>query len=384
MATTFRVPVAPSLVEWAVHRSGKTYDELVHRFPELPAWQSGRSDPTFHQLEDFSHSTYTPFGFFFLQEAPRDELPIPDFRTVGSSPITEPSTDLLETIFICEQRQEWYRNYALAIGGEPLDFVGKANTSTPVVDAAQEIRAALKFTMADRASDPNWSAALRRLIDSAEQLGALVMISGIVGNNTHRSLDPQEFRGFALSDPFAPLIFVNGADTKAAQIFTLVHEVAHLWLGATALSDAALDRTTNNETETWCNMVAAEVLVPIASLRETYLGAPTTEEFDRLARYYKASTLVVLRRIFDAGRLTWDQFQLMYDQELSRVMALLKRSGEGGNFYYTHPLRVSRRFARALIRDTNAGRTLHRDAFQLLGTRKYKTFVNLGNQIGAV
>ena len=381
--TTFRVPVAPSLVHWAVQRSGRAYADLLHKFPELPAWESGRTDPTFHQLESFSQSTYTPFGFFFLDEVPREELPIPDFRTVGNSPVTDPSPDLLETIFICEQRQEWYRNYALAVGAEPLTFIGSATISTPVTTAAQQIRAALRFTMDDRAGDQNWSTALRRLIDSAEDLGALVMISGIVGNNTHRALDPQEFRGFALSDSLAPLIFINGADTKAAQIFTLIHEVAHLWLNATALSNTALDRSTTNETELWCNKVAGEVLVPLDSLREAYPGAATTQELDRLARLFKSSTLVVLRRIFDAGLLTWEDFQSVYDEERSRVMRLLARSGNGGDFYNTHPLRVSRRFARALISDTKAGRTLHRDAFQLLGTRKYQTFVELGTKIGA-
>lgn len=382
--TTFRVPVAPSLIQWAVQRSGRPYADLVHKFPELPAWQSGSKDPTFHQLESLSQSTYTPFGFFFLDEVPREELPIPDFRTVGNSAVTDPSPDLLETIFICEQRQEWYRNHALAMDAEPLPFVGSATTSTPVLTAAQEIRAALKFTMDDRASDQNWSTALRRLIDSAEDLGALVMISGIVGNNTHRALNPAEFRGFALSDPLAPLIFINGADTKAAQIFTLVHEVAHLWLDATALSNTALDRNVTNDTELWCNKVAGEVLVPLASLRNAYQGTPSPQELDRLARIYKSSTLVVLRRIFDAGRLTWDDFQTVYNGEHVRVMRLLARGeGSGGNFYYTHPLRVSRRFARAIISDTKAGRTLHRDAFQLLGTRRYQTFVELGSQIGA-
>lgn len=137
------------------------------------------------------------------------------------------------------------------------------------------------------------------------------------------------------------------------------------------------------QTQLWCNKVAGEVLVPLASLSAVYQEPPTPEELDRLAKLYKSSTLVVLRRIFDAGKLTWEDFQSVYDVEYSRVMGLLARSGDGGNFYYTHPLRISRRFARALISDTKAGRTLHRDAFQLLGTRKYKTFVDLGTQIGA-
>jgi Zn-dependent peptidase ImmA (M78 family) len=181
-----------------------------------------------------------------------------------------------------------------------------------------------------------------------------------------------------LADPVAPLVFVNGADTKAAQIFTMVHELAHLHLGNSALSDAAPAKQTDNDEEKWCNQVAAEALVPMADLRGVYRGSPTVSELNRLARRYRVSTLVVLKRLFDAGIFKWDEYQ-------QRVMALLK-SGDGntgGDFYNVHPLRLSRQFARAVITDTLEGGTQFRDAFSLLGTRKHQTFQNLVEKIGA-
>lgn len=381
---TFRVPVSPALLSWAIERSGQPLEDIHHKFPDLEAWRNGIRLPTFNQLENFAHTTHTPFGTFFLDTPPVDEIPIPDFRTLANAGVSVPSPDLLETIFICEQRQEWYRNHALSSGAEPLDFVASTTIDSPVVQTARRIRTRLQFTSADRQRDATWADALRRLIDSTEDAGILVMVSGIVGNNTHRGLTPEEFRGFALSDPLAPLIFINGADTKAAQIFTLIHEVAHIWLGQTALSNASLDRPGANETELWCNKVAAEVLVPLESLRTSFRGRAETEELDRLAKLFKVSTLVVLKRIHDAGFLTWDTYRQAYHDELRRVLGLLSRQGDagGGNFYYTHPLRVSRRFARAVISDTTAGRTLHRDAFRLLGTKKHETFVKLGKQVG--
>lgn len=146
------------------------------------------------------------FGVFFLEEPPVDEIPIPDFRTIANQEVGEPSPDLLETIFICERRQEWYRQYALSIGTEPLSFIGQSTVDSSIEETAQEIRKTLQYTAEDRAKDSTWAEALRRLIDSAEDAGILVMVSGIVAGNTRRTLDPDEFRGFVLSDPLAPLI----------------------------------------------------------------------------------------------------------------------------------------------------------------------------------
>lgn len=382
---TFRVPVAPSVLAWAMDRSGKDGHDLIAQFKDLAAWLSGSKQPTYSQLEHFAAKTLTPLGDFFLAEPPLDEVPIPDFRTVGNAAVRKPSPDLLETIYLCEQRQEWYRNHAMASGAEPLGFVGSVELSTSPQQVAELLRSQLQFNLADRRLDSSWSAALRRLIDAAENAGMLVMVSGIVGNNTHRALDPEEFRGFALSDTYAPLVFVNGADTKAAQIFTLVHEICHLWLGQTALTDASMDLTAFNETELWCNRVAAEVLVPRDTLVSEFRGAATTEELERLARVYKVSTLVILKCLFDARVLTWEEFSSAYHAELTRIQQLMAGRGpaSGGDFYNTQPLRVSRRFARAIIADTYTGGTLHRDAYKLLGTRKYETFVRLGQKVGA-
>lgn len=377
-----RVEVKPALLSWARNRSGLNPDELARRFPKAADWERGDASPTLKQLEGFARATHTPIGFLMLEEPPDERVPIPDYRTMRDAGVRRPSPDLLDTIFQCQQRQEWYIEFARVTREEMVPFVESLTMATAHDVAAAAMREALEFDPDQRGS--TWSDALRHLVERAENLGVLVMINGVVGSNTHRKLDPQEFRGFALTDRLAPLVFVNGADTKAAQIFTLAHELAHLWLGESALSDADLVARPTVAAERWCNRVAAEFLVPMASIRSDFRPeAALTEELQRLARQFKVSTLVVLRRVHDVGHLDWTAYRAAYRDELTRVLALLdERGGSGGNFYNTQPVRVSRRFARALVTSTLEGQTLYTEAFEMLGFKKLSTFRELAERLG--
>ena len=376
-----RVEVKPELLRWAAERSRIEPDALGERFPKLEAWQVGEVHPTLKQLEDFARAAHTPIGYLFLAEPPLERVPIPDFRTVGGRRLQRPSPDLLDTIHLCQQRQEWYREFARTIGERPLAFAGAAAVTTDVTEAAERIRHSLGFDVEERRRMATWTDALRRFIELADNAGVMVMVSGVVGSNNGRKLDPDEFRGFALADPLAPLVFINGSDTKAAQMFTLAHELAHIWLGQSAVSDAQPVEIEGNAVERWCNAVAAELLVPLAVLRGEYdPRADLRTETDRLARRFKVSTLVILRRMHDAGGLTRAQFRAAYDEELARLQAL--RTGDGGNFYLTLGARVSKRFARAVVVSTLEGRSSFTEAFRLLGFSKMSTFRELGQKLG--
>lgn len=378
-----RVDVTPELLRWARKRSGIDDDTFLQRFPRFEKWQRNELQPTLKQLEHFAQATHTPIGYLFLAKPPKEEIPIPDFRTIENKRIKEPTPNLLETIYICQQRQEWYRNFALSTKEAPLSFVGSVTATDEIESVARNIRTTLGFDIEERRAAPTWTDALRRFIEQADKIGVLVMVNGVVGNNNYRKLDTDEFRGFALSDPIAPLIFINGADTKAAQIFTLAHELAHIWLGQSALSDVAPVMIPANKVELWCNRVAAEVLVPLNILQgELRKNEELRQTLDRLARQFKISTLVVLRRMFDAGVLTKDQMWKCYQEELSRLLAFPKSSG--GDFYLTQGARVGKRFARALVANTLEGQTLYRDAFKLLGFSKLSTFRELGNNLGII
>lgn len=360
-------------------------DELVARFPKLPDWISGAHKPTLKQLESFAAATHAPVGFFFLPKPPEEALPLPDFRTMGGTALATPSADLLDTIYACQERQDWYRDFARVTGSEPLSFIGSATTKLAPARAAKDIQRTLGFSVELRKACSTWADALRHLVSQCEDSGILVMISGIVGSNTRRVLDPAEFRGFCLLDSLAPVVFINGADSKSAQMFTLVHELAHLWLGESGVSNATLTDAPARSNEVWCNAVAAEVLVPLGELKS---HLPLREALDdavkKLCRLFKVSSLVMLRRLCDAGALSRTQFDKAYKKELGRLSSLKDQSAGGGNFYNTEAARVSKRFATALLVSTCEGNTLFRDAARLLGIKKVSTVNEFASRLGVM
>ncbi len=375
-----RVAVKGELLRWARERSGRRPEALAEKVPRLSQWEQGESQPTLKQLENFARATFVPLGYLFLSEPPVEAVPIPDLRTVRNEGVARPSPNLLDTIYVCQRRQSWYRDWARTVGEEPRAFVGSVKLDSPVEKTAAEMRRALGFDLNARRDCATWTDALRQFIAQADELGVLVMVVGVVGANNHRKLDPDEFRGFVLADDLAPLVFVNGADTKAAQMFTLAHELAHLWLGESGLTDVAPTSAPTQRIESWCNRVAAEFLVPLAVLHDEIVAVDPAGEVPRLARRFKVSTLVILRRMFDAGRFTRDAIEEAYAAELTRLAARPRSSG--GDFYLTQAARLSRRFARALMASTLEGQTLYRDAFRMLGTAKEATFRELGSSLG--
>jgi Zn-dependent peptidase ImmA (M78 family) len=360
-------------------------DVLVSRFPKWPLWLSREAQPTLKQLEDFARFTHTPFGYFFLPEPPVLSLPVLDFRTLRDEMLAEPSCDLLDTLYLCQQRQDWYREHARMHGLPPLTFVGSASVEEAPTTVAARIRETLRLSAESRRRLLTWADTLRDLITKIEDAGVMVMASSVVGSNSHRKLDVGEFRGFALADDLAPLIFLNGADSKAAQMFTLAHELAHIWLGASGVSDTQAGDVPGQQTERWCNQVAAELLVPMDQLRASYqANTPIEDEIQRLAREFKVSTLVALRRLFDAGFITQTALWQHYRAELERLRTLKNRASTGGDFYRSLGARTSKRFARAIIASTLEGLTAFPDAFRMLGVRKTATFYEAARELGVM
>lgn len=365
-----RVEVKPTLLRWAMERAG--YDErgLAPRFPSLPAWERGEQRPTFKQLEAFARATHTPFGFLFLPEPPEEPLPIPDLRTVKHRP-ARPSPDLLDTIYAMQRRQDWLREERVEGEVEPLEFVGNARLNDEPMAVGLEMRRAVGLGDGWAGDVPSWQEAVSELRRRIEGLGVMAVINGIVGNNTHRKLDVEEFRGFALTDRYAPLIFVNGADAKSAQMFTLAHELAHVWLGSEGEGISGFEGIFPGDSriEEFCNQAAAEFLVPARELRERWRDVKgVSDPFERVARHFKVSPVVAGRRAMDLRLVNRDTFFAFYDAYTKRERRQARAAG-GGDFYNNQNTRVGAAFAASVIRAAMGGRLSFKEAYDLTGLR---------------
>jgi len=344
-------------------------DDFKGNLKKLAEWERGELQPTLKQLEEFAQKTHVPFGYFFLPEPPEERIPIPDLRTIRNEAISRPSPDLLDTIYAMQRRQAWLREDRMECEAEPLDFVGSARLADNPEDIGREMRRMVGLADGWAATVRTWQEAVGELRRAIEDLGVMAVINGVVGNNTHRKLDVGEFRGFALSDEYAPLVFVNGADAKSAQMFTLAHELAHIWLGESALTDVGLKVRPSQEIESWCDKAAAEFLVPAQALRALWRDVRHKHSpFETIARRFKVSPIVAGRRAMDLRLVERETFFQFYGEYIARERRRSTRS-ESGDFYRNQNTRVGELFATQAIRAAKEGRLSFKEAYDLTGLR---------------
>jgi Zn-dependent peptidase ImmA (M78 family) len=362
---------SPTVISWALSNSQLSRDFVAKKLKvkpdELERWgRIGGGHPPFVKAQAFAKLLHLPFGFLFLSEPPTTSLPLPDFR--GFDHEYRPSGDLFELLNDILIKQDWYRDHVKESNGKRLPFVGSFDTTDSIFDVASNIRSHLGITQRLRQSVSSWSEYLSTLTRQTEDVGILVMRSGVVGNISNRKLKVDELQGFALADPHAPVVFVNSADFKASQVFTIAHELAHIWIGQTALANADELGSDLGKVESFCNRVAAEVLVP----REEFLnawrhdaGGPEVR-VHHIARQFWVSSLVSLRRARELDQISEPEFEKIRDKELRQRH---RPKTSGGDYYRNVIARMSARLTNAVITDVNSGKLPLRDAARLLGMK---------------
>ena len=325
--------------------------------------------------------TRIPIGYFFLDSPPTEDLQLLEFRTVDSHHLQNPSRDLIDTVRQMENIQEWMREYIIASQGERIPFIGMLKNNDDTVHMASAIRQLLSLPI-------NWFESLKNIDDSfkhirkaVSNIGVIVMMSGIVGTNTHRALNIDEFRAFTLIDDYAPLIFINSTDSRSGMLFSLLHEFIHITIGTNNFYNADInDSNYINPHEIMCNAVTAEILVPKSLFKNKWQNASgeLEKKTQTLASYFKCSQTVIFRRALDNGYITNNEYNLFITQ--TKQITKEKRTTSGGDFYKTQATRIDKKFLLALNASLHEGKTLHSEAFRMTNTNR-TTFEELINEV---
>jgi len=366
------VNVNNNMLTWAITRAGYDVPAFAVKFPKIMGWLEGQKKPTIKQLEEFSKKVFLPFGYLFLPHPPEEKLPIPFFRTNGNQK-DKISINVYDTILLLQQRQDWLKNYLKDNDFQRLSYVGKFNKSNNVKAIVEDIRQTLQLPENWASHFKTWSEAQDQLVLHIEDKGIITIFNGIVENNTHRPIPVDECRGFVLVDEYAPFMFINNSDFKSAQMFTIVHELAHIWTGHSAGFDFRRLQPASDPIEILCDKVAAEFLVPELEFNEVWSHKPNN--FAYASRYFKVSEIVIARRALDTGKITRPQFFGFYEDFSNREFAKKEGQGSGGNFYATTKKRISITFASHVNQAVKSGNLLYRDAYKLTGL-KGDTFEN--------
>lgn len=376
------VQIAPAIINWVISQTqlSELSKEVANN---LQAWKNGDKTPTFSQIENASKATGIPLGYFFLQTPPHEDKSLIKCRTIDSVTANNPSRDLMNTIHDMKMIQDWMREQLIADGVDPLDYVGKFKDNAKTV--AENTRKILDI-------DIDWYKKVANndsfgyFRSAISESGVIVMANGIVGGNTHRPLNVDEFRAFTIIDEYAPLIFINSNDSNGAKLFSLLHEFAHVCLGHNSFfNDRNGIGNKVSKIETICNAVAAEIIVPQALFAKEWSGLikdnTKKQVITKLSSKFKCGTIVVARKALDNGYISSGLYNEVFQLAVKRYNEQRKKKSAGGDYYNTLSSRIDKRFLRKLAASVAEGNTLYEDAYRFTNTNRV-TFEKLINQGG--
>lgn len=358
-----RVHINRNILVWAVERAGKTIEEYIDENPKFQQWLNGTLLPTFKNVEQFAKKFYVPLGYMFLENPPEENCPIPFFRSMNDK---VHDINVYDTIKEIQDRQDWLSGYLMGNGFNKVDYVGIFSSKEDVQVVCNKIRDLLKLPH-------NWAfefstidSALKYITNRIEDSGTMVAFNSVVGFNNTRPLPVKVCRGFALIDDYAPFIFINSKDAKVAQMFTLIHEFAHVLTGYSAgVGDVEIEHS--SETERFCDKVAANFLVPDLLFKEAWNN--TGENYGILSKKFKVSRFVIARRAMELGLIADAKYFYIIQKWKNEPILNMDKSTSGGNFYPSAIKKSSRTFLVHVNNALNRNQLLHMDAYRLTGLK---------------
>ena len=360
MTVTIRPVINKQIFSWAITRVGISEREAVEHYPHFMEWQNGEKFATVNQLKDFSHRYHFPFGYFFLNTIPSTpKTEIPFFRSSDDYNALE-NENVNETVKILRERQEWLSEYLVDNGIEKNEALGLCKNENDIQKIINQIMDFFELESDWNLKRKNSDEALKYITNKLEEKNIVVTFNSVVNNNTSRTIPVKLCRGFCLIDEYVPFIFINSSDSKNAQLFSLIHEVAHVFISYTSGFGEHGTKSIVDAKESLCDKVAANLLVPSELLLQNKNKTNT-----ELATLFKVSEVVILRRKLDSGLITQKDFFEKYN-----TLPQYKKTGSGGgDFYRTAELRISQKLLRCLTNAMYSRNITPLEAYHLAGVR---------------
>lgn len=352
--------LSAAVLRWAIDRSGLSISDYSQ---PVGKWIAGEKSPTYRQLRTFADKAKVPFGYLYLKVPPNETLPAPDYRTRTDDEPNKTSVELRETLKHIKLRQDWVSSYLTEMGHEPLPFVGIHSKSSTATEVALSMCEFLELRESWTEEIANRDKAVLLLRSRIEKVGIFMVMNSLYGNSTRDRLDPSEFLGFALVDKIAPFIFINDSDYPNSKLFTIAHELAHIWIGESAISNQqVINRNERTSVEKFCDSIAAEFLAPKKRFR---IAWNSTHDFSRLADNFCVSPITAARRAMDLGKIDRESFFEFYNKYKRDLENIPKQERTGGDFYLTQPKRIGKRFMKCVISAVGNGQLSYLDALKL-------------------
>lgn len=356
-----RIHINTNTLLYYIEKSNTPIGLLQENIANFDNFLSGEKLPTYNQIEKISKLIKIPVGLLVLDRTVDINTQRLSFRTLESREIVAMSAELRDTIIEMQEKQFFLQNQI----DENLSINNQILRTANHLILAEHIRHKLDIPInhiPDSKNDP-----IRYFRDKISSIGIFVFFNGKIKDNTHRPLNPNEFRGFSLNNSKAPIIFVNQKDSRNAQLFTLIHELVHLFVDNEGISnkDEQSDYS-HTGIEALVNRVTAEILVP-----KLLFERENTLNVEELANKYRVSRHVVARRLLDFGKINKNQYNSMIRSIESEPLP--RKRSAGGNYRSNIRFRIDKTFFHFVHNAIMQDRISYTEAFRLIGTG-YKGF----------
>lgn len=381
MGQTIHYEVKRDVLLWAIKESQKSMNDIELKFSKINEWISGDSAPTMKQIESLANFLKVPFGYMFLATPPKTNVMKVEFRSIDNK-LPEVSKNLKDTLLEMDRNQSWMSELRQDLGWDKLDIIKnfdiKVNDKAAIVEVAKLAKKLLALEEEWYLSHSTNENAYNYLREKLENAGILVMQNGVVGFDTHRKLELNEFRAFMLYDDYAPLIFVNGTDSAAGKIFSLMHEFVHiLYQQDDIISESSRVEIKANERK--INQIAAEILIPQEVIKAKWIELENKEELariDTISKMLKVSSYAVAVKLSEM-RMIADNIVAVIASRSQNI----KRSTSGGDFYKNYYAKMSSNFLKSVVSQTESGNLSYTYAFKLLGGIKGNVYNQIRGEI---